>query len=145
MNFPNYTYAPSIVGSYNVNTHKVVPKDAVVLDLSKAPSGLPAETWNPATWVRLTADDAERQTGTWGAPRRKIVRWIADEIEKQTAKPKPAEPDLWGRVTDKKGDTWIRTGPSRTSFAEWMNIDSGHRGHWGDIDVADVWDKGVDW
>ena len=137
---PNFVNHFSLsFASYDPATHKAVPKDAIVLDLAE--SGV--EFGGNATPQNFLRAAAERENYK-NTPRTVLLRWIADQIEEQTTPPKPAEPGLWGRVTDKEGHTWVRT--ITTGSRRWACFGDGllvTRLDWDEINVAEVWDKGV--
>ena len=75
--------------TYNPNTEKVVPKDAIVLkDLSPLPAKNPA--FVVRQWGALVRDDWPGIT--------KLLKSIGDQIEEQTKPPRIPEPELYGLV-----------------------------------------------
>lgn len=107
---------------YDDDTHKVVPKDAVVLefprDLNLAP--------DPTTLVHDIRNVAALEARHHACEENPALGWLADEIARQT-KPRIVEPDLWGVVEashkrETAGgvrDKWVRTPGG------WMNAVTG--------------------
>lgn len=96
INFVTATY-------YNSKTHKAVPKDAIVLDLSEAPYGHDVKNW---------VHNLRSKGGT-------IARnWVADQIEAQIKPPRIPEPGLWGVV---EAD-WKSPGITGIPRAEWVRV-----------------------
>jgi hypothetical protein len=76
--------------TYNPATEKVVPKDAVVLDLDSLDTTAPGEGETAAQYVVRTLRGPAHGLAT--------RRAIADQIEAQTKPPRIPEPGLWGVV-----------------------------------------------
>lgn len=95
---------------YNVDTHKTVPLDAVVLDLSAAnPLG------NPEIVVENVL--AALRRGTTGC------KDVADQIEAQTKPPRIPEPGPTGSLVNAEGCLW-----AKAEDGNWVCLGDGNSG-----------------
>ena len=110
---------PSWIEEYDTRAYKVVPKDAVLLDLDTVLGGVDMGGWEYVVGT-LRKDVHARAT------RNKI----ADQIEAQTKPPRIAEPGLYGVVSseDDRGLTtyfWHSHGGwhgENGSLSEWEDL-----------------------
>lgn len=102
---------------YNAMTHKVVPKDAVVLDLDEATRHMADGLGGLSTLLNWLRDGSGI-----------FAKKIADQIEAQTKPPRIPEPELYKII--EAGPEWHRRKWVRGPKG-WTNVDAeGHYLNW---------------